>query len=228
VWRIKIKGLELICDKYPGEPVVYLDTDTFLFRAADDLLSVLSKDHALMHVREGNLSAAGSKREQTMWRQVKNRDFGGIKIHANHAMWNAGVVATPNTRNNEDIQLALSICDAMCAAGVTPYLIEQFSTGVALEHFYGLTAADASIAHYWSNKEAWNVYINTFFMESWLHEFSLQETISRLRQLDLSAVPVMYKTPDTNQRLRKKIDRIFPARDITYVQNELGLGKGTQ
>src|ERR1700712_98113 len=30
-WRIKIKAIEKICKMYPNSPVMYLDTDTFLF-----------------------------------------------------------------------------------------------------------------------------------------------------------------------------------------------------
>src|SRR4051794_18816673 len=29
-WRIKIKAIEMLCNQYNNEPVVYLDSDTFL------------------------------------------------------------------------------------------------------------------------------------------------------------------------------------------------------
>jgi len=30
-WRVKIKAIEMICDLHKNRPVVYLDTDTFLY-----------------------------------------------------------------------------------------------------------------------------------------------------------------------------------------------------
>src|ERR1700710_800580 len=31
IWRIKIKAIEKICSLYPNCPVIYLDTDTFVY-----------------------------------------------------------------------------------------------------------------------------------------------------------------------------------------------------
>ena len=221
LWRIKIKAIANICDSYPGQPVVYLDTDTFLYRHAEHLRSVLEKGHALMHENEGELSKASSKTEKKMWGQVKNKLFGNTKIAAEDAMWNAGIVATPNTKNGTDMQLALQICDDMCAAGVTKRLIEQFALSVALAHTYGLMPASDSIAHYWSNKEDWNAAIANFFMQSYLQNLSLAQTIDALKELDFSGLAVVKKTTNTNKRLQKKIDSVFPARDVFYVPNRL-------
>ncbi|MFT3932064.1 MAG: hypothetical protein QM726_00495 [Chitinophagaceae bacterium] len=220
-WRIKIKAIAAICARYPNEPVVYLDTDTFLYSSAKQINEALYKGQALMHENEGPLSKAGSKTEKKMWAQVKNKNFGGTTIVETDAMWNAGVVATPNTKDQADIQMALQICDDMCAAGVTLRLIEQFALAVALQRMYGLIPADNNIAHYWSNKEEWNVTISRFFMQCWLQKLSLAETIELLQQMDLSITPVVKQTTNTNKRLQSRIDKIFPARNIKYVSNQL-------
>ncbi|MEO6314043.1 MAG: hypothetical protein ABIU63_09400 [Chitinophagaceae bacterium] len=221
LWRIKIKAIAKICAAYPGEPVMYLDTDTVLYRNAADIRNRLDKGHALMHENEGPLSAASSKTEKKMWADVKNNLYGNIKISAQDAMWNAGIVATPNTSNSAEIQLALQICDDMCAAGVPRRLIEQFALSVALQHTYGLFPASKSIAHYWSNKEAWNVAIAKFFMQSYLQQFSLSQIIESLKEMDFSAIPVVMKQTNTNKRLQKKIDYFFPPRDTAFVSNQL-------
>ena len=221
LWRIKIKAIAAICDRYTGEPVVYLDTDTFLYRPAHHLQAMLKNGHALMHENEGPLSGASSKTEKKMWAQVKNGQFGNKKISEADAMWNAGIVATPNTQQTADIQLALQICDEMCAAGVTKRLIEQFALSVALQRSYGLLPASENIAHYWSNKESWNTAIAKFFMESYLQNLSLAQTIDAIKEMDFSAIPVVKKTTNTNKRLQKKIDSIFPARDVFFITNRL-------
>ena len=220
-WRIKIKGMALLCKKYNGEPVMYLDTDTFLYRPPMNMIASLSAGKAVMHACEGPLAVAASKTEKRMWNQVKGRSFGKLVIASTQHMWNAGVVATPNTANQADIELALQICDDMCAAGVTRRLIEQFSLSVALDKTYSLTAASECVAHYWSHKDAWNVFISRFFMQAYLQRWSLPQIINAIQELDFSRLPILFIQRNTGLRLHRTINRLFHARQIKYVSNGL-------
>lgn len=217
-WRVKIKAIEDFMLKNGQNPVVYLDSDTFLHHDLRSFQQLLAQGIALMHEQEGKLSELGSKTEKTMWSQVQHKAFGGVTIQNGSSMWNAGVVAIPAQKNLEAIRLALQICDDMCAAGVTRRLIEQFAISVALDKTYGLQAASPWIGHYWSTKEDWNEAITAFFLESLLKSYTLEQDIERMGSFDFRQFPIRKKVKNTRIRLLKLVDRFFPIRPVTFVE----------
>lgn len=219
-WRVKIKAIEDFMLKGGQHPVVYLDSDTFLYQDAASFTQQLSQGIAMMHEQEGKLSELRSKTEKTMWSQVQDKAFGGVTITANSSMWNAGVVAIPVQKNLEAIRLAQNICDDMCAAGVTRRLIEQFAIGVALDHTYGLKPASPWIGHYWSTKDDWNEAITGFFLESLLKSYTLEQDIARMQSFDFSKLPIRKKVKNTRLRLLKLVDKLFPIRPMAYVAKQ--------
>lgn len=216
-WRVKIKALEHVAQQQPGVPLLYLDSDTFLYGALPELAQGLAQGRAYMHEPEGLLAALGSKTEQRMWAQTQQQVFGGVRITAQHAMWNAGVVGIPAARTAEAIALALRICDDLCRAQVTPRLIEQFALSVALAETYGLHAARPYIGHYWSNKDEWSTQIAAFQLESHLKNRSLAEELAALAQFDFKAVPVKKRLKNTRYRLERLVDKLFPPKEIEYI-----------
>lgn len=217
-WRVKIKALELICSQHPGETVMYLDTDTFLYHDIKIIKNKLAEGHALMHENEGALSKDKSKTTRQMWGQVSNESYSGVTINESSSMWNAGVVATPNTLANQEFKTAVEICDAMCEAGVTKRLIEQFALSISLQHFYGLEPADDCIAHYWSNKDEWNKVITDFISGAYFKKLSLQQILSELKDFDFKTVPVVKKQKNTQQRLQKFVSAMFPPKEIRFIK----------
>jgi hypothetical protein len=216
-WRIKIKAIEKICAMYPGEAVVYLDTDTFLYGDAASLAEQLKNGHALMHENEGALSAKKSKTERKMWQQIAGKNFGKLSMAATDCMWNAGVVATPNTLGGAECKLALDICDEMCGSGVTKRLIEQYALSLALSHSYGLHHASSLIAHYWSTKEIWNNRLNDFFVEAYFAQWDTDKLIAESKALNKNDLPIYQRIKNTRLRLAGLIARAFPAKDIQYL-----------
>lgn len=220
-WRIKIKAIEMLCNLYKNEPVLYLDADTFLYKNCELLKISVLQGTALMHRNEGKLSGLKGKTVRKMWSQVQSNTYGSVAILPSHPMWNAGVVATPNKKNNEECLLALAICDEMCEQKVTPRLIEQFSLSVALDKMYGLQAANDSIAHYWSNKDEWNKVIENFFISAHFNSLTVDQITDALKSFDFSKVAVDLKMRNTNRRLISLIKKIYPAKNITFVSNHL-------
>ena len=219
-WRIKIKAIEMLCAMHKNQPVLYLDADTFLYTNLELLRSRLLQGIALMHEDEGKLSELKGKTLGKMWKQVKNNSYGGVAMLPSHAMWNAGVVGTPNQKNNEECLLALAICDEMCKQGVTPRLIEQFALSVALNEVYGLQAADNAIAHYWSNKDEWNSLIKDLFITAQFRSDAVEKIIETIKQLDFKfAVKVKHR--NTNTRLKSFVEKTYPAEHIAFVKNSL-------
>jgi hypothetical protein len=216
-WRVKIKALEHFITANESSALVYLDSDTFLFKDVKEFKSLL-KAKALMHEEEGKLSRLTSKTEKLMWQQVSNKSFGGITVHANHAMWNAGVVAIPANKNLQAVQLALAICDDMCAANVTRRLIEQFALSLALQETYGLAPAAKWIGHYWSNKEEWNGYISHFFLDSYLKGYTSKQDIDRMSNENYSQLPVRKIEKNTKIRLIRFLNKVFPPKEVSYIE----------
>lgn len=220
-WRVKIKAIEMLCSMYKNEPVVYLDSDTFLYSDITPFKAALIKGSAFMHENEGQLSTAKSKTVKKMWAQVKQKVYSNITILPTHSMWNAGVVAFPNTKNNKECELALNITDEMCKQGVTKRLIEQFALSVALHEMYNLREANNVIAHYWSNKESWNNAIEKFFISANFRSLTFEQTVREIKDVDFSKLPVKIKTKNTNRRLKTLTDKLFPHKDLLFIQNAL-------
>lgn len=216
-WRIKIKGIQQLCMAYPGEPVLYMDTDTFLYKDISSLTASVQRGKALMHEREGVLAEIPTKTTRRMADELKGFVVNGIDNINSYAMWNAGVVMTPNTLGGKDIDLALDICDAMCGYIKHHVLVEQFSLAVALEKSYGLEPAGTTIAHYWSTKEEWNAMISAFLLKAYMQDLSEEELLEAFLQLDLGSIPEKRIVKNTAKRLKKWIDQRFPDKKITYL-----------
>ncbi len=215
-WRIKIKAIEKVAHLYPNEPLIYLDTDTFLLANLSEVEESLINGQALMHENEGALSRKKSKTEKRMWRQVVGKSFGNTTMQPTDCMWNAGVVGIPNSQNGKEVELALAICDDMCKQGVTKRLIEQYALSLALEKTYGLAEAKAQIAHYWSNKEIWNRQIGYFFIQAFLAQWSYEKIVSQMSMVNTAMVPIV-RIKTTNERLKEIIDKAFPPKDAQFV-----------
>lgn len=218
-WRVKIKAIELICSMYKNESVIYLDSDTFLYKDIRPFKAALIKGSAFMHENEGQLSTAKGKTVKKMWAQVKGKTYGNTTILPIHNMWNAGVVAIPNTKNNDECKLALNITDEMCKQGVTKRLIEQFALSVSLHEMYGLQEANDVIAHYWSNKENWNNAIEKFLISASFRSFTLEKTVEAIKDFDFSKFAVKIKSKNTNRRLKSITDKFFPDKDLLFIKN---------
>jgi hypothetical protein len=218
VFRPKIKALEHFISQHGERPILFLDSDTFLYRNDTDFKKLLEQNIAFMHEPEGKVSEMSSKTAQKMWNGIQGKTFGGITISKDHVMWNSGVIGIPSGRNLEAVQLALQICDEMLRAGVTSFMTEQFSLSLALEKIYGLRPATPWIGHYWSNKEDWNEVISAFFLESLLTSCTHEQEIKRIERFNFAQLPVKKKVKNTRLRLIKLVDKIFPIKPITYTE----------
>lgn len=219
-WRIKIKALEHVAQHFPGQPILYLDSDTFLHGSFAELQQALAQGTAFMHEPEGRLSELGSKTEKLMWRQTQGRTFGGVRLTAQHTMWNAGAVGIPAQRGPEAIALALHVCDDLSRQQVTPRLIEQFALSVALQETFPLHAARPYIGHYWSNKPEWNEGIGAFLLASHLQGRTVEEDVAALAAFDWRAIPVRKMLKNTRWRLHHLVDKLFPPKEVVFAGDE--------
>ena len=209
-WRVKLKALEAVSQAHPGQALVYLDSDTFSGGSAAALTQALATNTALMHEPEGPLASLPSKTERLMWQQLRNRPWEGITLNTSTLMWNAGVVGIPAGRTAAAISLALRLCDAWCAAGVTRRLIEQLALSVALAETGPLAAAKPNIGHYWSAKPEWNKSISAFLLNSLLQNHTVAQQVTDLNNFNFQAQPIKQRVKATRGRLETLAGRLFP------------------
>ena len=189
-------------------PLVYIDTDTFVYQPTDSFLKDLNAKKVYMHLDEGSLK--GMKYTPLkMWHQIKEKSFGGITIKESMHMWNAGLVAIPVDKRLACLELALAICDDMCAAGVTPRLIEQYALSVALDRIYELKPADSFVGHYWGNKPEWDDYIKTFLADQHLKGNSIEQSVKDINDADLYKIPIFKHVSSKKPALDKLLNKLL-------------------
>lgn len=217
-WRVKIKALQLIAEKYPSDSILYLDGDTFFYQNIDALRDGLENGQNYMHLNEGKLSELSSKTEKLMWKQMKGKTYHNVKIDENTAMWNAGLIGV-SRKHLDCLELTLGINDAMCEDGVTRRLIEQFAFSLGLNEYYKLQPADHIVGHYWGNKKQWNNVIGSFLKECFMKNYSLQEILEQVRTMDLKKLPIKVKESNTERKLKNFISKFFKNKKPVYINN---------
>lgn len=215
-WRVKIKALELIAQKYPRDSILYLDGDTFFYKNMNILRSGLKDGQNFMHIEEGKLSELSSKTEKLMWSQMKGRTYHTIKIDESSAMWNAGVIGI-SSQHFDCLNLTLGINDAMCADNVTRRLIEQFAFSLGLNEYSALQSADDVVGHYWGNKKQWNKIIDHFLKECFMKNYSFNQIIEQVKKMDLTENPIRVKESNTQKRLKTFIDQFYKNKKSVYI-----------
>ncbi|MDR6546846.1 hypothetical protein J2810_002915 [Chryseobacterium rhizosphaerae] len=214
-WRVKIKALQLIAQKYPLDSILYLDGDTFFYQDMDILRNGLKNGQNYMHIEEGKLSALSSKTEKLMWKQMKGKTYHNIKIDKNSTMWNAGLIGISN-KHFDCLELTLGINDAMCEGNVTRRLIEQFSFSLGLNEYSPLQPADHIVGHYWGNKKQWNKIIDHFLIECFMRNYSFDQIKKHVKEMDLTQYPIRVKESSTQKKLKTFIDQFFKNKKTVY------------
>lgn len=215
-WRIKIKAMQAVTERYPGSHVVYLDGDTFCLRDPAPLRQRLDEGSNLMHAREGALAELPTRSEKKMWRDAGGKTFAAVTITAAHQMWNAGVVAVAAQNVGHVLPTALRLCDAMCAAGVERRLIEQFSLSVACGLDRPVLPAGGVVAHYWGNKAGWDPLVEAFFLRHHLAGSSYGEQVAALLDFDFYQLPVYTRSSGTHRKLTGLVDKWFTKNVVVY------------
>ena len=114
-WRIKIQAVAMAVRQYPGQHLLYVDSDTFLAGSLADMVRQLDAGAAYMHCFENRLGDRNSRTLTRTRRALVGRTLAGITLTGRHEMWNAGVIGLPASTAAERVAQALQLCDTMCA-----------------------------------------------------------------------------------------------------------------
>ncbi|MDR2040567.1 MAG: hypothetical protein LBQ60_21845 [Bacteroidales bacterium] len=216
-FRAKQKSIQLMINLYPDTPLMFIDSDTFIYGSMDRLFHLLENGTAILHEYENLLSRPTTKTERHVWKRVGNRTVEGVSITSGHAMWNSGVVGIPVKRNKELIDTAIQLSDKLSYLVDRNTFMEQMSFSILMSDYYTLTDAKDVVAHYWGNKDGWNKAIQDIYLRSYLLQLSFEEEMSMIRDYDLSSVPYRKRKNNTAARICKRAERIFPDKDYRYI-----------
>lgn len=217
-WRVKIKALQMVANKYPTESILYLDGDTFFYKTLDSLRNRLNQGQNFMHLQEGKLSELKSKTEKLMWKQMKSKTYMQSFIDNNTAMWNAGLIGV-SKKHFDCLDYTLGLNDAMCKDGVTRRLIEQFSFSVGLNKYSELDSADDIVGHYWGNKQEWNDMISVFINECFMIKLTLEQIIEKVKEMDIKKYPIWVKQSNTERKLLNFISKFYINKKSVFLKN---------
>ena len=216
-WRVKIKALLFVAEKYPSESILYLDGDTFFYQEINVLRDGLKNGQNYMHLEEGKLANLRSKTEKLMWKQMQNKTYDVITIDRTSAMWNAGLIGISHQRF-PCLEHTLNINDAMCADGVTRRLLEQFAFSLELSYWGGSKPADHFVGHYWGNKTYWNKIINNCLEECFMKNYTLEQILSQVEQMDLTENAIWVKESNTQRKLKNFVDHFYKNKKSVYIK----------
>lgn len=217
LFRIKIKALQLVAFKYPTEHLLFLDGDTFIGQNLSFLKKGMDEGKNFMHLNEGKLSGLTDKSQKRMWKTLKDKTFCDIKIDVNTCMWNSGVIGI-SSENLNALDLCLKLNDQMIETGVVRRVIEQFAFSIALSTGNELKSSDHIVGHYWGNKEQWNLIISNFLKECFMKDYSFEQIISKIQEMDLRQYPVWVRRSNTQRRLKNFIDSFYKDLRPEYVK----------
>jgi hypothetical protein len=219
VFRVKLKAIELIiAQNRDKQPILYLDTDTFIYRGFHELNNSLSEGRGIMHINEGKLSECSTRSGTRLWNRIKNKTFAGNTITENDCMWNAGVIGIPGDKCNKIIETSIKMCDEMCASIKVNFLIEQFCVSVTLQRITEMQDACEWIGHYWGNRDSWNNLISTFFSESYMKNCSVEEDMERISDFNFGQIPISAIPRNTATKLNKLVGKYFGPKEYQYLK----------
>ena len=214
-WRIKIQAVAMAVRQYPGQHLLYVDSDTFLAGSLADMVRQLDAGAAYMHCFEDCLGDRNSRTLTRTRRALAGRTLEGITLSGRHEMWNAGVIGLPASTAAERVAQALQLCDAMCATDCPRRLIEQFAFSLALQQGTLHPCQDV-IGHYWGNKPAWNRLIAGFLAEARLKDETVAQAVARMGQVDWRALPLEHRQRRWVLRLKAGIDWVLPPKKLRH------------
>lgn len=192
--------------------LAFLDADTIAVADLTPFVDTLTGGIVLMHKPEFELGASRRTGNRKLWEQLRGRDFEGWQFRADDAMWNSGVLALP-VADAGLLDQALTIYDAMAAAGIRHFATEQLVVGLVLGRTGRLRDAQRWFTHYWGNKENFDREIARRLDEANLRQMTPEAAAELLRRnpIDLAAE----SRPGRIEKLRRWLTKDQPPKDPT-------------
>ena len=151
VHRLKAKMIEDLVARHPGDPVLYLDADTFFVKEAAEVFARIAPGRAVMHVKEYPVATTETGQLQRFRRHMRPLSFEGRPIDLEGWMWNAGAVGMDPAQFGV-VPRWLRFIDEIYPR-YEKGLVEQYSISLLLQREAELSACDDAVFHYWFQKD---------------------------------------------------------------------------
>ena len=222
IFRAKQKAMEWMISRFPEQPLLFLDSDTFIYQSIMPVFEILEKgNNAVMHEFENLLSKPATKSQRIIWKTTGEKTVASVYISKNHAMWNAGVIGIPAHQNIEALRLAINLSDDLANMLQRNMLVEQMAFSVVLSDVYGLAESKNCVAHCWGNKGEWGEAIQKLYLMSHFENLSFEKELELIKTFDFSSIPIRKKQNNTRVRLINKINNWFRDKHIEYLPQKL-------
>lgn len=216
MWRIKMKAIELIVDKFPLSHVLYFDSDTILEASPNHLLELLDNGYSLMHEEEEVIAQSTRSGSKGLTKTLNGFSWEGFEFQPNTKMHNAGVIGLPANKAKELITQSIGLCDALCSTNSIDTYLEQLAFSMVLSSSEHFKNTDQLVIHYWGNKPEWDKTIDQFFVESYFQNLSLENELARFKTLNLKKIPIRSREKMGSQRLKNLATRLYPRKKESF------------
>lgn len=190
--------------------VVLLDADVLAVKPLDAFADRLRAGELFMHKHEYVLSQSRRSGNRKLWTSLQALSAvagaageGGFR--GDDSMWNSGVLAIP-LADRSLLDDALSMYDALGAAGMRHFATEQLVEGVVLGRTGRLRPAEEWFVHYWGNKPGYDAEIARRLADSFIEGLTVKEAAARYREKPIE-LPV-----EVRQTRRQKLARWIGSR----------------
>jgi hypothetical protein len=213
-YRKKIRGIDLVASLYPGQDILFLDTDTFHGGSMDAVAAHLAAGRVCMGDSYGYISKAMDRNNRELYAKIRGRDFCGYHADEKSMRFNSGNVGLPAASARAILADALDMCDAI--HDLTGYYgTEEIAISFAMGK-YALGNRDkvvdigAIVGHYWGNKALWDLAIREFFAHHAVLQSPLEEMIAAARKFDTRKIPTYTHKPRHRKTVERWAARFWP------------------
>lgn len=211
VYRMKAKVVEDVARRFPADPVMFADADTFWTGEVGTAFARVGERSAVMHLREYHAGTHDSLQMRKFRRRMARARFRGQPVDVQAWMWNSGALGL-HPSHFPLLADWIAFMDEVHPVNRKP-IVEQFSIGLLLQRRLDLVSpCDDVLFHYFDDKDR--------------HLAAIGEALPRLRALPreealawLRAHPIRIEgaPPPTRkatflQRLRTMVRERLPLR----------------
>lgn len=157
IYRTKPLMLQEMAARFPGDPILFLDADTFWRRPPSAVLSRIAPGRAVMHAREEHLGDRDDPHMRNLRRHLGRIAFRGAPVDVDRWMWNSGAIGL-HPADFAVLEDWLAFIDEVIPRYRRP-IVEQYGLGMLLQQRGELQACDDAVFHYWYQKEEYTAAV---------------------------------------------------------------------
>lgn len=151
-YRMKARVIEDAAGRFPGDPILFVDADTFWIGEVAKAFARIDARSAVMHRREYHVATHDTPQMRSFRRRMGRARFRGEPIDLQVWMWNSGAIGL-HPAHVPLLADWIAFMDEVHPSNRKP-LVEQFSIGGLLQRRGdSLSPCDDVLFHYWDDKD---------------------------------------------------------------------------